>query len=142
MTGGIIGMSCLVTPTHLHRPAEQTFAVHQQTESYTEEDGDLEDVFAVGDRPPWTNRRYPNPATSPTLQQMFALVCVYSYTRCVRSPDSRMPNASLWGAVHSLIRIEEDRTHQVRWTGPGPSPRANTYSSVSIHSRRETASCG
>ena len=43
--------SSLVTPTHLHRPAEQTFAVHQQTESYTEEDGDLEDVFAVGDRP-------------------------------------------------------------------------------------------
>ena len=43
--------SSLVTPTHLHRPAEQTFAVHQQTESYAEEDGDLENVFVVGDRP-------------------------------------------------------------------------------------------
>ena len=45
--------SSLATPEHLHRPAEQTFAVHQQTESYAEEDGDFEDVFAVGDRPPW-----------------------------------------------------------------------------------------
>ena len=65
--------SSLVTPIPLHRPAEQTFAIHQQTESYTEEDGDLEDVFAVGDRPSWTNRRSLDPATSPTLQQMFAL---------------------------------------------------------------------
>ena len=118
--------SSLVTPTHLHRPAEQTFAVHQQTESYTEEDGDLEDVFAVGDRPPWTNRRSPNPATSPTLQQMFALVCVYSNTRCVRSPDSRMPNASLWGAVHSLIRIEVfARRH-----GPAGTTRGSSVSVV------------
>ena len=79
--------SSLVTPTHLHRPAEQTFAVHQQTESYTEEDGDLEDVFAVGDRPPWTNRRSSDPTTSPNLQQMFAL-------------------ARQMGVVRSLSRIE------------------------------------
>ena len=65
--------SSLMTPTHLHWPAEQTFAVHQQVEPYTEEDGVSEDVFAVGDRPPWANRRAPEPATTPTLQQMFAL---------------------------------------------------------------------
>ena len=64
--------SSLVTPTHLHRPAEQTFAVHQQAESYTEEVEDLDDVFAVGDRPSW-NRRSPDPSESPSLQQMFAL---------------------------------------------------------------------
>ena len=39
--------SSLVSPTHLHRPAEQTFAVHQQVDSYTEEVEDQEDVFAV-----------------------------------------------------------------------------------------------
>ena len=39
--------SSLVTPTHLHRPAEQTFAVHHHSESYTEEDAGSEDVFAI-----------------------------------------------------------------------------------------------
>ena len=43
--------SSLVTPTHLHRPAEQTFAVHQQAESYTEEVEDLEDVFVCVTQP-------------------------------------------------------------------------------------------
>ena len=64
--------SSLVLPTHLHRPAEQTFAVHQQAESYTEEVEDDEDVLAVGDRPPW-NRRSPDASVPPSLQQMFAL---------------------------------------------------------------------
>ena len=64
--------SSLVSPTHLHRPAEQTFAVHQQVESYTEEFEDQEDIFAVGDRPSW-NRRSPDTPVSPSLQQMFAL---------------------------------------------------------------------
>ena len=67
--------SSLSTPTHLHRPAEQTFAVHQQVEtplSYAEE-CDSEDVFAMGDRPPWINRRAPEPTATPTLQQMFVL---------------------------------------------------------------------
>ena len=66
--------SSLVTPTHLHRPAEQTFAVHHHFESYTEEDEESEDVFAIGDRPSWNdNRRSPDPSASPILQQMFTL---------------------------------------------------------------------
>ena len=83
--------SSLVTPTHLHRPAEQSFAVHQQTESYTAEDGDLEDVFAVGDRPSWTNRTSPDPAPSPTLQQMFALArrMEYEMRPVARQPDAQ-----------------------------------------------------
>ena len=32
-----------------------------------------EAVFAVGDRPPWANRRPPDTSGVPTLQQMFAL---------------------------------------------------------------------
>ena len=41
-----------MTPSHLHRPTEQTFAVHQEeVETYAEDDGDLEVVFAVGDPP-------------------------------------------------------------------------------------------
>ena len=91
-------LSNLVTPTHLHRPAEQTFAVHQQAESHTEEDEDLENVFAVGDCPSWNNRRSPDPTASPSIQQMFALA---------RSPDSRMPNADLRGVALSLIRIAD-----------------------------------
>ena len=66
--------SSLSTPAHLHRPVEQTFEVHQQMETpYTEDDCDSEAVFAVGDRPLWTNRRPPDAAGIPTLQQMFAL---------------------------------------------------------------------
>ena len=64
--------SSLVSPTHLHRPAEQTFAVHRQAESYTEETEEQEYVFAVGDRPIW-NIRVTDTPTPPSLQQMFAL---------------------------------------------------------------------
>ena len=63
--------SSLMAPSQLHRPAEQTYAVHQEVETYPE--GELEDMFAVGDGPPWNNRRPPEPSTTPTLQQMFAL---------------------------------------------------------------------
>ena len=56
----------------LCRPAEHTFAVHQQADSYTEEVEDQDDVFAVGNRPPW-NRRSPDTSAPPSLQQMFAL---------------------------------------------------------------------
>ena len=66
--------SSLSTPSHLHRPAEQTFAVYQQRETpYAEDDCTSEEMFAVGDRPPWTNRRPPETSGVPTLQQMFAL---------------------------------------------------------------------
>ena len=64
--------SSLVSPTHLHRSAEQTFAMHQQSDSYAEEVEDQDDVFAVGDRPPW-NRRSPDTSAPLSLQQMFAL---------------------------------------------------------------------
>ena len=64
--------SSLVSPTHLHRPAEQTFAVHQETDSYTEGTDDQEEMFVVGDRPTW-NRQTGDTHTAPSLQQMFAL---------------------------------------------------------------------
>ena len=54
--------SSLTAPAHIHRPAEQTFAVHQQMEaSYAEEDRESEAIFAVGDRPPWTGRGHSDP---------------------------------------------------------------------------------
>ena len=43
--------SSLMAPSQLHRPAEQTYAVHQEVETYPEDEGELEDMFAVGDRP-------------------------------------------------------------------------------------------
>ena len=66
--------SSLSTSSHLHRPAEQTFAVHHSDETaYLEDDYNSEEMFAVGDRPPWTNRRLPETSGGLTLQQMFAL---------------------------------------------------------------------
>ena len=78
--------SSLSSPSHLHRPAEQTFAVHQQREApYAEDDCASEEMFAVGDRPPWTNRRPPETSGVPTLQQMFALAQPVGQDRGFRS---------------------------------------------------------
>ena len=44
----------------------------------------------MGDRPPWTNRRSPDPATSPTLQQMFALARRMGYEM---RPIAKQPDA-------------------------------------------------
>ena len=64
--------SSFVSPTHLHRPAEQTFAVHQESDSYTDGTDDQEEMFVVGDRPAW-NRQTGDAPIAPSLQQMFAL---------------------------------------------------------------------
>ena len=48
--------------------------MHQEREApYAEDDCASEEMFAVGDRSPWTNRRPPEASGVPTLQQMFAL---------------------------------------------------------------------
>ena len=83
--------SSLSTSSHLHRPAEQTFAVHQSGETpYLEDDYNSEEMFAVGDRPPWTNRRLPETSGVPTLQQMFALAQRMGYEM---RPISRQTDA-------------------------------------------------
>ena len=83
--------SSLSTSSHLHRPAEQTFAVHQSDEtSYMENEYSSEEMFAVGDRPPWTNRRLPETPGVPTLQQMFALAQRMGYEM---RPISRQTDA-------------------------------------------------
>ena len=83
--------SSLSTSSHLHRPAEQTFAVHQSDEtSYMENEYSSEEMFAVGDHPPWTNRRLPETSGGPTLQQMFALAQRMGYEM---RPISRQTDA-------------------------------------------------
>ena len=83
--------SSLSTSSHLHRPAEQTFAVHHSDEtSYREDDYNSEEMFAVGDRPPWMNRRLPETPGVPTLQQMFALAQRMGYEM---RPISRQTDA-------------------------------------------------
>ena len=83
--------SSLSTSSHLHRPAEQTFVVHQSDEmSYMENEYNSEEMFAVGDRPPWTNRRLPETPGVPTLQQMFALAQRMDYEM---RPISRQTDA-------------------------------------------------
>ena len=83
--------SSLSTSPHLHRPAEQTFAIHQQRETpYSEDDCDSEEMFAVGDRSLWANRRPPETSGVPTLQQMFALAqrMGYEMRRISRQTDA------------------------------------------------------
>ena len=83
--------SSLSTSSHLHRPAEQTFAVHQSEEmSYMENECNSEEMFAVGDWAPWTNRRLPETPGGPTLQQMFALAQRMGHEM---RPISRQTNA-------------------------------------------------
>ena len=83
--------SSLSTPSHLHRLAEQTFAVHQSDEtSYMENEYNSEEMFAVGDRAPWTNRRLPETPGAPTLEQMFALAQRMGYEM---RPISRQTDA-------------------------------------------------
>ena len=86
--------SSLMAPSQIHRP-EQTFAVHQEVEPYPEDEGELEDIFAVGDRPPWNNRRPPEPSTTPTLQQMFALArrMGYEMRPIAKQTDDSRPNS-------------------------------------------------
>ena len=88
--------SSLMAPSH--RPAEQTFTVHQEVESYPEDEGKLEDMFAVGDHPPWNNRRPSEPSTTPTLQQMFALAhrMGYEMRPIARQTDGNQPNSGNW----------------------------------------------
>ena len=89
--------SSLSTPAHLHRPAEQTFAVHQQMESpYMEDDCDSETVFAVGDRPPWTNQIPPETSGMPTLQHMFALARRMRVRDAPYQQTERCPATSAW----------------------------------------------
>ena len=83
--------SSLMAPSQIHRPVEQTFAVHQEVESYPEDEGELEDMFAVGDHPTWNNRRPPEPSTTPTLQQMFTLARHMGYDM---RPIARQTNGS------------------------------------------------
>ena len=120
-------MSSLTTPTHLHWPAGQhwpTIAVHQQVEAplpYAEECDDSEDVFAMGDRPPRTNRRVPEPTATHTLQQMFALPAGWD-TRYARSPDNQMPKGNRREIDHSLIRTGDS----ILKHGPvGTTPRSS-----------------
>ena len=77
--------SSLSTSSHLHRLAEQTFAVHHSDETaYLEDDYNSEEMFAVGDR------RLPETSGGPTLQQMFALAQRMGYEM---RPISRQTDA-------------------------------------------------
>ena len=96
--------SRLVSPTHLHRPAEQTFAVHQQADSYTEEVEDQDDVFAVGDRPAW-NKRAPDTSTPPSLQHICSHWHVVWVMKCAQSLAIRMLNVDLRETSPLLTRI-------------------------------------
>ena len=75
------------------------YAVHQESESYMGDEGELDDVFGVGDRPPWNNRRPPessNTQTQETLQQMFALArrMGYKMRPIARQMDGNRPNSN------------------------------------------------
>ena len=73
----------LSTSTNIHRPAEQVFAV--------EEDSNSEDMFAMADLPRWTGQSDSDSAVPPSLQQMFALARKMGYE--MRPIARRMDNA-------------------------------------------------
>ena len=62
-----------------------------------EDDCDSEEMFAVGDRPPWTNRRPPETSGVPTLQQMFALAQRMGYEMRPISRQSDAPRQQSGG---------------------------------------------
>ena len=66
---------------------------HHEVETYPEDEGELENIFAVGDRPPWNNRRPLEPSITPTLQQMFALArrMGYEMRPMAKLTDSNRP---------------------------------------------------
>ena len=114
-------ISSLSTPTHLHRPAEQTFAIHQPVETplpYAEECDDSEDVFAMGDRPTWIDRRAPE-LLRPPYNRCSRWPAAWD-TRCARSLDNQMPKDKRREIDQFLIRIwDSARRH-----GPvGTTPR-------------------
>ena len=99
--------SSLSTSSHLHRPAEQTFAVHHSDETaYLEDDYNFEEMFAVGDRPPWTNRRLPETSGGPTLQQMFDLAQRMGYEMRPISRQTDAPRQQSGGRPP----VSQDRT--------------------------------
>ena len=136
--------SSLVAPTHLHRPAEQTFAVHHHSESYTEEDEELEDVFAIADRPSWNNnRRSPDPSTSPNLQQMFALACRMGYEMrpIARQPDvQRRPPGNRPPPDHNRGFCPQTHTNRdysrIKCFSCGEDPLPNTGLFASLQTGR------
>ena len=110
-------LSSLSTPAHLHRPAEQTFTVHQHIKTpFMDDDCDSEAVFAVGDRPPWTNRRPPETSGVPTLQHMFALARQMRYemrpisgqTDAARQQPGNRPQVDLNRGFRSQPRTGRD----------------------------------
>ena len=122
--------SSLMVLSQLHPPAEQTYAVHQEVETYPEDEGELEDMFAVGDRPPWNNRRSPEPSTSKTLQQMFALArrMGYEMRPIARQTDGSRP---LQEIDRSRIRIGGSAIRHVP-VGTIPESSASVVVSLDI----------
>ena len=74
----------LSTSPNIHRPAEQVFAV--------EEDSESENMFAMAYRPQWTGQSGPNSTVPTSLQQMFALARKMGYE--MRPIARRMDNTS------------------------------------------------
>ena len=89
-----------------------------------EEVEDLEDVFAVGDRPSWNRNlriRPRHPAYNRCLHWRVAWD-----TRCARSPDNQMPSVDLRGIALILTRIADSVLKQV----PAGITRGSSASAV------------
>ena len=67
-------------------------------------------MFAVGDRPPWTNRRPPETSGVPTLQQMFALAQRMGYEMRPISRQTDAPRQQPGGRSPSVPSHDPDVT--------------------------------
>ena len=147
--------SSLVAPSHPHRITDQTFAVHQEAESYMGDEGQLEDVFAVGDRPPGTIGDRRNPRTrrhcircshwhdgwgticglSPdrwtaTDQTRTTLICgQFGHMRtCHYRLNLRAGSFSPTLNNNGMVTIDRETPHR-----PGPHPHRSVFTSSKPH---------
>ena len=101
-------------------------------------------AVAVGDRPPWTNRRPPDASGVPTLQQMFALARRMGYEMCPiarqtdaprQQPGSRPPvdqNLGFRSQPRTGRDYSRDQVFQLRtvWTYAITLPAAGCFLTV------------
>ena len=81
--------SSLMAPSQIHRPAEQTFTVHQEVESNPEDEGELEDMFAWVTIPRGITENLRNCPPHRHYNRCLHWQVGWD-TRCVLSPDRQM----------------------------------------------------
>ena len=138
--------SSLSTSSHLHRPAEQTFAVHQSEEmSYMENEYNSEEMFAVGDRAHGQTGDYQRRPECPHSSRCLLWLCGVSAPKhepdvTTRSFDASVvassvtcrhavPNRTLHCHANQLVGFSSLRAmgREIKETGRKTHPRSGLH---------------